>query len=213
MTFSTYKFIFVFFPVVFASYWLLNTLKLHSLAKICLVVASLVFYAAGSPDFFPFFLASIFGNYLFASVLSSLGEKSLERKIVLTVGVIANIALLGYYKYTDFFIENANFLFGVNFALKSIVLPIGISFFTFQFIAFIREEFNDKVSRFLDPFANNTSVIFEVFTELEDENSALLSTHQIIRGPKPIAKKSIKEAVKGVLPDIAVDELKKIIKK
>lgn len=59
-------------------------------------------------------------------------EQKRQRKLLLLIGILANVGLLGYYKYTDFFIENWNFLSGSDYALKHIVLPIGISFFTFQ---------------------------------------------------------------------------------
>ena len=64
MIFSTYQFIFLFLPVTFFGYFILNRFRLYSVSKIWVVVASLYFYGQGSPDFFPFFLASITGNYL-----------------------------------------------------------------------------------------------------------------------------------------------------
>ena len=109
------------------------------MAKLWLVLASLYFYAQGSPSFFPFFLASVFGNYIVGTTLGNLqaDNQKLERKLVLLVGVLGNVGLLGYYKYTDFFITNYNYITGSDIALKRIVLPIGISFFTFQLIAFL----------------------------------------------------------------------------
>ncbi len=138
MIFSTYKFIFLFLPVTFFGYYLLNRFRWYSLGKIWLVVCSLFFYSQGSPAFFPFFLASITGNYLVGSKMIQMeGEQTIQRKLLLAVGLAGNIALLGYYKYTDFFIENYNALTGSDVALKHIVLPIGISFFTFQLIAYL----------------------------------------------------------------------------
>ena len=138
MIFSTYKFIFFFLPVTFAGYYLINRFRWYSLGKIWLVVCSLYFYSQGSPAFFPFFLASITGNYLVGSKMIQMeGEQTIQRKLLLAVGLAGNIALLGYYKYTDFFIENYNALTGSDVALKHIVLPIGISFFTFQLIAYL----------------------------------------------------------------------------
>ena len=156
MIFSTYSFIFVFLPLVFCSYWILNRVNFNALAKIVLVAASLVFYGIGSPDFFPFFLASVAGNYLLGAVLSSLvmedgqgiPRQTLQGKVILILGIVANCALLGYYKYTDFFIQNANFLFGTNIALKRIVLPIGISFFTFQLIAFLVDSYRGQTKNY-----------------------------------------------------------------
>ena len=109
MIFSTYQFIFLFLPVTFFVYFLLNRFRYYSIAKIWLVLASLYFYGQGSPDFFPFFLGSVVGNYVVGSCLANLdGEQKAQRKLLLFIGVIANVALLGYYKYTDFFIDNFN---------------------------------------------------------------------------------------------------------
>ena len=138
MIFSTYKFIVLFLPITFFVYFILNRMKYYSIGKIWLVVCSLFFYSQGSPAFFPFFLASITGNYVVGiKLLRTDGNSSTQRKWLLAIGLAGNIALLGYYKYTDFFIENYNMLTGSDAALKHIVLPIGISFFTFQLIAFL----------------------------------------------------------------------------
>ncbi len=149
MIFSTYKFIFVFLPITFLVYFGLNRLRYYSIAKIWLVVCSLYFYAQGSPDFFPFFLASITGNYLVGTKLIRVeGNQKTQRKFLLAIGLLGNIALLGYYKYTDFFIENVNAVAGTDFALKHIVLPIGISFFTFQLIAFLVDCYRQEMKEY-----------------------------------------------------------------
>ena len=111
MIFSTYQFIFLFFPVTFFVYFLLNRFRYYSIAKIWLVLTSLYFYGQGSPDFFPFFLGSVVGNYIVGTCLVRMdGEQKTQRKLLLLIGILANVGLLGYYKYTDFFIENWNFL-------------------------------------------------------------------------------------------------------
>ncbi len=146
MIFSTYSFILIFLPIVFSVYFILNKFKQHTIAKIWLIISSLYFYAQGSSKFFPFFLGSIFGNYCVGTALGKLTEKQDKKqsKLLLLIGILANVVLLGYYKYTDFFIENINFLTGANFALKNIVLPIGISFFTFQLIAFLVDSYRGE---------------------------------------------------------------------
>ncbi len=147
MIFSTYKFIFLFFPIVFFGYFFLGRLKQWSLMKIWLVVASLVFYALGDIRFFPIFVMSIFGNYVFGSALGGWpadSEHMVQRKVLLAVGIIANVLLLGYYKYTDFFISNFNFIVGGDVPLRHIVLPIGISFFTFQLIAYLVDSYKGQ---------------------------------------------------------------------
>lgn len=149
MIFSTYQFIFLFLPVTFFVYFLLNRFRYYSIAKIWLVLTSLYFYGQGSPDFFPFFLGSVVGNYVVGTCLVRMdGEQKTQRKLLLLIGILANVGLLGYYKYTDFFIENWNFLSGSDYALKHIVLPIGISFFTFQLIAFLVDSYRGETKEY-----------------------------------------------------------------
>lgn len=114
MIFSTYQFLLIFLPITFGGYFTLQHLTYTNLAKIWLVLASFYFYAAGSPDFFPFFLGSVVGNFIVGNSLSKLqgAEHRIERGLLLTAGVLANVGLLGYYKYTDFFLKNINFIAG-----------------------------------------------------------------------------------------------------
>lgn len=150
MIFSTYQFILVFLPVVFIVYFVLHHLKWHQMAKIWLVIASFYFYSQGSPDFFPFFMGSVLGNYIIGTTMSRMQGDSykLERRLLLLVGVLANVGLLGYYKYTDFFITNYNFITGSDYTLKHIILPIGISFFTFQLIAFLVDSYRGETEEY-----------------------------------------------------------------
>ncbi len=195
MIFSTYRFILLFLPITFFGYFFLNRLKYYSLGKIWLVVCSLYFYAQGSPDFFPFFLASITGNYLVGTkLLRTDGNQSSQRKWLLAVGLAGNIGLLGYYKYTDFFIENYNALTGSDVALKHIVLPIGISFFTFQLIAFLVDCYREEMKQY--DFLNYLLFITffpqlivgpiihhsEVVPQFEDENNLRINADHIALG-------------------------------
>ena len=150
MIFSTYQFFLVFLPIVFAGYFILLQFKYARLAKIWLVLASFYFYAQGSTDFFPFFLGSVFGNYICGTSLSKMNNKTqhMEKKLLMAVGVLANVGLLGYYKYTDFFIQNVNNIAGTDFTLKHIILPIGISFFTFQLIAFLVDSYRSETMNY-----------------------------------------------------------------
>lgn len=148
MVFSTYKFILIFLPIVFASYWVLTQLKFFTLAKLILVFASLWFYMQGSARFFPYFCVSIFGNYVLGNSLCALkGDDrkiSIQKKIILFFGILGNVALLGYYKYDNFILRNINFIFGTDFQMRNTSLPIGISFFTFQLIAFLVDSYKNS---------------------------------------------------------------------
>lgn len=153
MLFNSFVFIFLFLPLTLAGYFLLNRFHKYEWAKGWLVVASLYFYAFFNPSYLPIILSSIVINYSIGSALvKNTGWFLAHRKILLVAGVIFNLGLLGYFKYTDFFIENINALFATSFLLKNILLPLGISFFTFQQTAFVVDCFNRKgrLPSFLD---------------------------------------------------------------
>jgi len=149
MIFSSYTFLFKFLPPVFGVYFLLNRLRLTTPAKYWLVFSSLFFYWYGSDYFLPYFVGSIIFNYLMGVWLGKFREKSKHIRItLLTVGITGNIILLAYYKYMDFIITNINFLTDKDIPLLHIPLPIGISFFTFQLIAYQVDSFRGKTGEY-----------------------------------------------------------------
>ena len=133
MVFSSSIFIFIFLPVVLFVYYALG----KKIKNYVLLIASLLFYAWGGINYLKILIVSILINYIFGLLIDKTIDKKQLRKIFLILGIILNLALLFYYKYYDFFIENTNALFNMNFELKNIVLPIGISFFTFQGMSYI----------------------------------------------------------------------------
>lgn len=135
MVFSSYRFIFCFFPIVFSVFAVLRALKKSLLVKVWLAMASLAFYAFGQPNFFAFFLGTVLFNYAVAYAISRASGKKLVRTLLLILAVAENIGLLVYFKYTNFIILNINRLFGSGIGELSLILPIGISFFTFQILA------------------------------------------------------------------------------
>ena len=143
MIFSTFGFILVFLPIVFSLYTFFLRFNLVTAAKIVLILASFVFYAYGSGSFFPFFVASVFLNYVIGVTMAGT-QKRLNKKIILIAGLVINIILLGYYKYTDFIIFNINVFLEIPIPYKEIILPIGISFFTFQLIAFLVDSYKGE---------------------------------------------------------------------
>lgn len=149
MIFSSYQFVLMFFPITAIGYWVLNHFRFYEMSKIWLVIASFYFYAQGSPSFFPYFMGSVLANYVIGITMCQLQEdKTLQKKALLAVGVLANVGFLGYYKYMNFFLENVNALFGTDFIMKNVVLPIGISFFTFQLIAFLVDCYRGKTRKY-----------------------------------------------------------------
>lgn len=142
MIFSSYKFIFMFFPVVFLVYGILRKFEKVNLMKIWIVIASLFFYGFGDPRFFPvLFLTAIF-NYFISHALQKDGMKKVFRIMLIAVGITENLALLFYFKYCNFFLTNLNKVAGTDFTLLKIILPLGISFYTFQLISYLADSYS-----------------------------------------------------------------------
>lgn len=147
MIFSTFGFICIFLPIVFFLYVLGLKYEKILFSKIVLIIASFIFYAYGSGDFFPFFVLSVFLNYFIGSALAN-SEKKPTKNIILAIGLMLNIILLGHYKYTDFILFNINTIFELSIPYQNILLPIGISFFTFQLIAFLVDSYRGEVKKY-----------------------------------------------------------------
>ena len=137
MLFNSYEFIFLFLPITFILYFYLLSQRLILGAKIFLVIASLFFYGYWNFSYVPLILLSIFVNYGVGLSLVNHEKIKLSSKSILIFGILFNVGLLGYFKYTDFLLENFNGIFGSNIPLPHIILPLGISFFTFTQIAFL----------------------------------------------------------------------------
>jgi alginate O-acetyltransferase complex protein AlgI len=150
MLFNSYEFIFVFLPLCFAVFLLLGKAS-RELALSWLIVASLIFYAWWRPINVPIIGVSLAINYSLARWLQSLAQDASRSRLrtgVLIVGIIFNIAFLGYFKYTDFALTAMNDIAGTNFVLRHIILPLGISFITFQKIAFLLDVHSGRIESF-----------------------------------------------------------------
>ncbi len=148
MLFNSFEFILIFFPLALLGYFLLNRLSMFTLGKAWLVVASLFFYSYFKFEYFFIISASILVNYGLSRLIYLLKEKIFYKKLVLSIGLIFNIAIIGYFKYTDFGIEIINSLFGTDIQLLNVLLPLGISFFTFQQVAFLIDSYRETVKLF-----------------------------------------------------------------
>ena len=142
MLFPTFTFLLGFLPLTAVVYFLLAS-RSKTASRLWLVAASFVFYSWFNWSYSLILGGSLAMNWLFASFLYKK-----QSKVWLTVGVICNILLLGYFKYYDFFIENVNALFGTSYLLKHILLPLGISFFTFQQISFLQLVYSRSIKRY-----------------------------------------------------------------
>ncbi len=140
MLFNSFIFIFIFLPITLIGWYGLNHYKRYELAKFFLTAMSLWFYGYFNLYYLTIIIASIAVNYLLSIFLTFDKSKLWQRigpLICLIAGITFNLGLLFYFKYYDFFIENINSAFHTGFALKKILLPLGISFFTFQQLSFI----------------------------------------------------------------------------
>lgn len=151
MLFNSYIFVFLFLPITVFLYFLAGKVEKPALSKIVLLVMSYAFIGYANPIYVLILLFSTVVNYICNRVLRS---KPLRARSILVVGVLFNIVLLGYFKYSNFLIENINIAFGSSITAPKIVLPIGISFYTFQQIAYLVDNYSGEVPdcNFLDYF-------------------------------------------------------------
>lgn len=143
MLFNSYVFVFLFLPLTFLIYFYLNSRKLTEASKLFLVAASLFFYSWWNVIYLPLILGSMFFNYAVGSLL---GRRRSKR--ILTLGIVGDVALLGYFKYADFFIKNYNWVLGADTPLLHLALPLAISYFTFQQIAFLVDSYRGETKEY-----------------------------------------------------------------
>ncbi len=143
MLFHSPIFIFLFLPFTFFLYFFLNHYQFPRVSKVLLVLASLFFYGWWNVDYLPLIIGSVLFNYFIGAQLAKTGSKPL-----LILGVTANLALLGYFKYTDFFITNFNLALHADFNLLHLILPLAISFFTFQQIAYLVDSYRGETQEY-----------------------------------------------------------------
>ena len=143
MLFNSPEFIYFFLPFSIAAWWCLQKMQREHDAQWTVVVCSVFFYGWWDTRYVPLLIASALFNFYLGFVIST--NKS---KLKLILGLILNIGLLGYFKYADFFIDNWNEVTGSNYPLLKLVLPLGISFFTFQIIAYLVDCYKGYVEDF-----------------------------------------------------------------
>ena len=141
MLFSSIPFLFYFLPVVIAVYFAVP----KALKNTVLLLSSLFFYGWGEPKYLIFMLFSITQGYFFGRLIEKYRDNKRLAKLFLTLSVGVSLALLGYCKYADFFIENFNAVTGLSLPLLKIALPIGISFYTFQILSYDVDVYRGEV--------------------------------------------------------------------
>jgi len=141
--FNSPQFIFLFLPIVFTIYFILNSTAPLYIARAWLASSSLFFYGYWNPSYLPLIFISIATNFIIGRALITY-----KRKSILIAGIIFNLGLLGYFKYFDFFLANFNRLFSAEIPLLELVLPLAISFFTFQQISYLVDCYKGKVDSY-----------------------------------------------------------------
>lgn len=149
MLFNSYEFIFVFLPVTVGVFFALGAVS-RAWALRWLIAASLFFYAWWRPLNVLIIAPSILINFVLARMLQRLGgnDKRGVARAVLLLGIAFNVAFLGYFKYANFAVGAVNDAFGTNVVLAQIILPLGISFITFQKIAFLVDVHAQRIESF-----------------------------------------------------------------
>ena len=141
MVFSSTIFLCVYLPLVLLGYYICPKKG----RNLFLLIASLVFYAWGEPKYVFLMIFSILVNYIFGRLMDKHRENKKRLKLMLVLSVVIDIGLLSVFKYTDFIITNVNAIFGANFDLLNIALPIGISFYTFQAMSYTIDVYRNDV--------------------------------------------------------------------
>ncbi len=168
MSFNSFSFILIYLPLVLIVWYGLNKIEKWKLADIFLIAASLILYGFFSVNFVIILLASSLVNYLLS--------KKIENKPVLISSICLNLLLLGYFKYSNFFISNINSVLNKDFSELNIILPVGISFYTFSQIAFLIDQYREK---------NNTLNVEERLGNVSFSEYFLYITYfpKIVQGP------------------------------
>ncbi len=141
MVFSSTIFLCVYLPLVLLGYYICPKKG----RNLFLLIVSLVFYAWGEPKYVFLMIFSILINYVFGRLMDKNRGRQKRMKLLLVLSVVIDIGLLSVFKYTDFIITNVNAIFGANFDLLNIALPIGISFYTFQAMSYTIDVYRDDV--------------------------------------------------------------------
>lgn len=167
MLFNSYLFVFVFFPICLLGYYGLQRVRRPRAARVFLTAMSLWFYGYFNLSYLLIMVCSIGVNFGFHRLLSkadvkegkaggqeTAGSSMPFRRAVMMLAVACNLGVLFYFKYFDFFLSTVNTAFGASFALRGILLPLGISFFTFQQISFVVDTYRGEVKNCpLDAYA------------------------------------------------------------
>ena len=194
MYFNSYIFILAFLPITLLGYYLINKTKKYGMGTLWLLAASLVFVGYLNPYYTVTTTVSVVIGYIFLMAVSNKNYSQVTRKRILIAGIIAHLGILLYFKYFNFFIENINMVLQKEMAFLEIILPLGISFYTFQQVAYLVDCYRDSTVRcsFLEYFLYITyfpkflqgPILLhgDMFPYLRDEKNKVFSMEHFCKG-------------------------------
>ncbi|BAU65290.1 alginate O-acetylation protein [Stanieria sp. NIES-3757] len=145
MLFNSYVFIFLFLPITLIVFFSLGKFKLLQVAKIWLLACSLFFYGYWNPPYLLLMMISIVFNHQMGRLIGLIPLKSKQATVLLWIGLIINLIFIGYYKYANFFLATVNDLFASNLTFNEVILPLGISFYTFTQMAYLVDAYRGEI--------------------------------------------------------------------
>lgn len=193
MLFNSIEFLFIFLPIVFIIYFLICKTKFIKLSNLWLLLSSLFFYAYYKIEYLPIIISSIIFNYIMGYFVQKNYCKELK-KILLILAIIGNLLLLCYYKYFNFLIETINSFSFIHFDTMKILLPLGISFFTFQQISYITDSYKGEVKQtniidyslfvsfFPQLIAGPICTFKELIPQFQDNAKKVINSENITKG-------------------------------
>ena len=144
MYFNSYVFILAFLPITVLGYYLINKTKKYQLGHMWLLGASLIFAGYLNVYYVVITTVSVLIGYLFILLVTKQSSARRNKKIYVTAGIVVHVGILLYFKYSNFFIENVNEIFDKEIPFLELLLPLGISFYTFQQIAYLVDCYRDN---------------------------------------------------------------------
>ena len=148
MLFNSDIFIFLFLPITWILFFLVRKLENPLYIYLLLIAASLFFYSWWNPIYLPLLVFSISFNFVLSRYFYVPPHKYFSRRNVLVAGIAGNLAVIAYFKYSGFFADNLSILLGADIQLHKVALPLAISFFTFQQIAYLVDSYRNQTRQY-----------------------------------------------------------------
>lgn len=216
MLFNSYVFIFLFLPICWLLYFGCNKKHWYKMGLVVLTIMSFLFYAYNNVSYLILLVFSIVFNWCISRGIVRY-KREILAKIILVVGVCVNIAIIFYFKYFNFVLENVDLILRTNFRIEQVLLPLGISFYTFQQISYLVDSYKGEtseysfveyaafVSFFPQLVAGPIVLHDEIICQLKDTSKKEISYKSIAEGMYKFAIGLLKKVIVADTFGIAVD--------